>query len=233
MTTAVTDTVGTTPRQRRLFAVNAGLAWAGLAVSFILMATHAYPWTPPVPSSYGWNGDGLAGFLGRLFDWVSYFTILSNVVVAVVMTMLARGRGRDSAVFRVLRLDSLLMISVTGIVYAVVLAPAADVRGWENLSNALLHYITPVVTVVVWLIAGPRGWITLRTAVLALVVPITWAAYTLLRGAIINAYPYGFIDVVRYGYASVLTSIAGIAVFGFAIGLVYLLIDRLLTRRTR
>ena len=58
-------------------------------------------------------------------------------------------------------------------------------------------------------------------------------ALELLRGAVIGAYPYGFVDVVTKGYGTVLVNSIAITLFGVVIGLVFLGIDRLLTRRAR
>ena len=53
-----------------------------------------------------------------------------------------------------------------------------------------------------------------------------------MRGAVIGAYPYPFIDVVRLGYGQVLLNVLAIAVLGVVIGTALLGIDRLLSRRS-
>ena len=213
------------------FTLNAAVAWSGLTLQTFLSATGMYPATATSPSQVGYNNPpGLAGMIPRLIDLFSYFTVLSNTIVAVVLTMLAvRAHGRGWR-FRVVRLDSLMMILVTGIVYAVLLAPTASTVGWQVPANSLLHQITPSVTLLVFLLVGPRGWLTWRTLPAALVIPIIWVVYTLLRGAVIQAYPYPFINVVKLGYPTVLMNVAAIAVFGLAIGAVLLGVDRLLAR---
>ena len=216
---------------RRWFALNAVVAWFGLAVQFVVTASGIYPSTVTVLSILGpGNPSGSAGALPRIIDFLSYFTIWSNIVVAVVLTVLARHPQRDTPALRVLRLDAVLMITITGLVYAVVLAPHADPRGWEVLANGVIHIVTPILTVVVWLVAGPRGWIRWSTIARAMILPIVWLAYTLVRGAVIGAYPYGFIDVVALGYGRVALDILGVALLGVAIGAALLGIDRLLSR---
>jgi hypothetical protein len=41
----------------------------------------------------------------------------------------------------------------------------------------------------------------------ALVFPVLWIGLTLARGAIIDIYPYGFVDVAANGYVAVLITI--------------------------
>ena len=227
--TALQDTA---VRTKPWFVLNAVVAWLGLAVQLVLSTSGMYPGTQTVPSQLGYgNAAGAAGALGRTLDYLSYFTIWSNIVVAVVMTVLALHPLRDTPVLRVLRLDALLMITITGIVYAVVLAPTATLRGWEYLANSLIHQITPLLTLVVWVVAGPRGWIRWSTIPAALVLPLVWLAYTLLRGAVIGGYPYPFVDVVKLGYGQVLVNVVAILVFGVVVAAVLLGIDRLLGRR--
>lgn len=213
---------------RRWLAVNAIVAWLGVAVSLTLNAIDYYPPTAgTAPSHYGpGNAAGAAGLIPRLADWVSYFTILSNIVVAVVTTALATGRARNTAVWRALRLDTLILITITALVYAVVLAPGSVQRGWDNLSNSLIHQVTPALTVLVWVIAGPRGWLSWRTVAGALVVPIAWLVWMLGRGAVIGAYPYDFVDVVRLGYPQVLANVTAILVLGVVIAGIFLGIER-------
>ena len=108
------------------YAVSAGLAWLGLALSLTLNLTGFYASDIVTdPHSYGYAGGAATPVPSRLADWISYFTIWSNITVAAVATLLAR-RARKGMVgtptLAVFRLSSLVMITITGLVYAVVLA---------------------------------------------------------------------------------------------------------------
>ena len=202
---------------RVLFAITAVVLWIGQILSAILSAFDYYPVNTTDPGLYGNNPLGMAGFLGREIDHFSYFTIWSNITVAVVMTLLYLDPSRDNKLFRIVRLDSLLMITVTGLVYHLLIAPYYQPESFNIVSNRLEHYITPVLTILVWVIAGPRKWIKLSYIPAALVIPIIWVGYTFLRGAFINQYPYGFIDVVELGYLSAIITVFVILLFGFLI----------------
>ena len=222
-----------------LFGINAFSAWFGLGMSVIIeifgLVKMPEP-TTPIPHSqfayYGHYADGIAGAPARLIDLFSYFTIWSQVVVGVVATLLFLNINRDGKWLRIYRLDSLLMITVTGIVYNVMIAPNYPPVGLNVYSSFFEHTLTPILTVVVFLLVGPRKWIDLRTFGLALVLPIGYVIYTLIRGAIIGMYPYDFFDVVTYGYASVLEFVGFILAAAVVLMGVYWGLDRVLSGKS-
>ena len=235
MTSSAQDTGTSTARTaaaQRWFLANAVVAWLGLAIQLTISATGMYPTTATKPSQYGYgNAPGIEGLVGRLVDFFSYFTIWSNIAVAVVMTLLALDARRDSSVLRAVRLSALLMISITGLVYGVILSGVSTLRGWEVLANLFIHQLVPLLTVVVFVVAGPRGWIDRRVLLGSFVLHVKGLVYALVRGAVIGAYPYFFIDVVTLGYGTVFLNLAGVLLLGLVIALVLWAVDRWLTRR--
>ncbi len=225
--------VQTSTTARRAFLLNAVVAWLAVVLTVVLSVLDAYVRSDVDPGLYGDTPAGASGALTRLVDSLSYFTVWSNVVVALSATLLVRDPGRDGVARRVLRLDALLMILVTFVVYQLVLAPGIDVRGWSNLTDPMLHLVTPLLTLGVWLVWGPRGWVTGRLVPAALVVPALWIAWSLGRGAVVDAYPYGFVNVVELGYATVARNLAGVLVLSLVLASLLWAIDRALTRRAR
>lgn len=220
----------TSPAARTAFAVNSVLAGVGFLLVLLLSGLDQYELAVPKANEYGLHPDGMAGAWSRMADTVSYFTEWSNVVVAISLFLLWRQPENDSFWRRVLRLDSLVMITVTAIVYAVVLAPTQQVTGWSLLTNPWQHIVVPALTVVVFLVWGPRRWIDGRVCLAALVVPMVWVAWMLARGAVVDAYPYPFVNAARLGYATVGVNILGILGFGIVIALIYWGIDVLVDR---
>src|SRR5690349_13361193 len=91
--------------------------------------------------------------------YFSYFTIQSNLLVAISMFMLLTGRT-GSQLFRVLRLASLIGITVTGIVAAVALPPSPNYTTANLICDRLLHIVVPLLTFIGWIAFGPRGFVT-------------------------------------------------------------------------
>lgn len=172
-----------------------------------------------------------AGLAVRLVRLASYFTIQSNVLVLAVSLLLMLRPGRGSPLLRVLHLDALLGIAVTGLVFAIVLAPLIDPQGVAAAVNAGLHVVSPIAAVLGWILVGPRGWVDRQVIGRAFLWPVAWIAYTLAHGALTGWYPYPFLDVAELGYPRSLLNIAVVLAVAFALALVALRVDRRLARR--
>jgi hypothetical protein len=168
----------------------------------------------------------------RLIRFIGYFTILSNVLVAGTAWTLAFGRGSDSAVWRVLRLNAVVGITVTGVVHWFLLRPLLDLDGTDLLVDKLLHLVVPALAVIGWVAFGPRGRVRSSDLLPSLCYPVGWLIYTLVRGAVTAWYPYPFIDADTLGYGVVALNSAGIALLMVALSAGALWADRHLTRAT-
>jgi hypothetical protein len=157
---------------------------------------------------------GLAVRLGRL---VSYFTIQSNLLVAIAAYTLVRDPNRDGRWWRVIRLAGIVGITVTGLVHWFLLRGILDLHGANWMADKLLHVVVPVLALVGWVVFGPRPRVTGTVAWQALVWPFAYLAAILAIGAASGWYPYPFLDVGLHGYGRVLLAAAGITVLFFAL----------------
>lgn len=162
----------------------------------------------------------------RLVRYCSYLTIWANVLVAWSTLTLALGRDRGTRLWRTLRLDAVVLILVAGVVHFFFLRPLLDLHGWDLVADRSLHLVVPALAVAGWLVFGPRGRAGMQDLLPSLALPVGWLAYTLVRGAFVDWYPYPFIDVGEHGYAVVLLNCAGVAALMLLIGWVVLLLDR-------
>lgn len=159
------------------------------------------------------GGPGIAPtHAERMVRLFSYFTIESNLLIGGVSLALALDPRRDGPLFRVLRLDALLCIAVTGIVYNTVLRGLVTLTPSGAVANVMLHVLAPLLAVVVWLWVGPRPRVSVRTVWWSVVYPIAWLVYTFVRGAATGWYPYPFLDVTVLGYGPALTNATLVAV---------------------
>ena len=92
----------------------------------------------------------------RVWRFFSYFTTQSGLLVAVTSFMLARRVDRDGRWWRVVRLDALVGITITGLVHWFLLHPLDDFHGWQWASDTLTHVVVPILAVASWLVFGPR-----------------------------------------------------------------------------
>ncbi|MEI8412090.1 MULTISPECIES: Pr6Pr family membrane protein [unclassified Kribbella] len=155
----------------------------------------------------------------RLWRLFSFFTIESNLIVLVVALALVRRPHRDGPVWRVARLDSLLGIVITGLVFAIVLAPKMDLTGAALLATIGFHYISPWATLAAWLVFGPRPRISWRTIAFAFVWPVAWLVYIFTQGAFTDWYPYPFLDVTDIGAGAALRNAVVVVAVGVLLAL--------------
>jgi hypothetical protein len=165
-----------------------------------------------------------------VFDSFSFFTNWSNLIVCITLTMLFLNPERTGRWFNTLRHTGILMITMAGILFHILIAPYYAPESWNAITSLFEHYITPIVTVLVWVAVGPRGTYTFKETFKVFIIPIIYLIYTFTRGAIASVYPYGFFNVVKWGYPSVLTLVAEVIIAGYVVALFYLGVERLRSR---
>jgi hypothetical protein len=168
----------------------------------------------------------------RLFNMLFYFTIQSNIIIAVTTLLLAIRVRRWSPVFRYFWLAGIVGILITAIVYHAVLAKNAHFTAVGAVADQLLHTVVPALALTGWLVFGPRNRFTWALVGLSLVHPAVWLTITLLRGALIDWYPYPFIDVSQIGYGRMAVNSAMLAMMFVAFAVAATVVDRVVLRRS-
>lgn len=181
------------------------------------------------------SGDavGSASLLTRLIRMFSYFTIQSNLLVLIVTISLVLAPSRDGPLWRVLHLDALLGIVITGLVFGFVLSKQVHPTGAAHWATVGFHYIAPWAMLLGWLLFGPRPRIDRRTIGAAFIWPVLWIGYTLLHGAATDWYPYPFLDVTVKGYPRALANTGLVVLIALVLIAIFAALDRLPTLRSR
>lgn len=147
-------------------------------------------------------------------NFFSYFTILSNIFIAVVFfieaVVVLRGK-QPSLWLECARGAAAMYMIATGVIYALLLSqyPLGLTMPWVN---SILHQVAPVAAVIDWLLMPPRQIIPPRWRWSWLLFPLIYAIYTLIRGSMIDWYPYPFLNPNQDGYGRVLAYCVGITV---------------------
>ncbi len=167
----------------------------------------------------------LPGVSTRIIRFLSFFTVQSNILVAFTAATLAWRPKCDGRIWRILRLDALFGITVTGIVYSTLLRGVVDLHGAAAVTNALLHYVSPLMAVIGWLLFGPRPRIDENTLLLSMIWPALYVGYTFAHGAATDWYPYPFVDVTKLGYVTVIRNGIGLIVLLVGVGALFMYVD--------
>ena len=151
------------------------------------------------------NGNGLAR---GLWVYLAYFTVLTNLLVAVIATRGAR--SADGGLDLPWRGCAVTAIALVGLGYHLLLRNVWNPQGAQWLADVLLHYAVPLAALSWWLALPPRGRIDAAAPLRWLLWPAAYSAYALVRGSMTGFYPYPFIDVASLGMARVLLNAAGL-----------------------
>ena len=148
----------------------------GYRLGFALLATIA------LVVQYA-DSSQISGF--SAVNFFSYFTILSNILGAVVLLWAAFSYRRSEALDYV-RGAAAAYLAVTGLVFALLLADESESLGmlypWVD---GIVHELMPLVVIFDWLLVPPIARLGLRRTWWWLAFPISYVAYSLLRGQLL------------------------------------------------
>lgn len=134
-------------------------------------------------------------------NFFSFFTNLSNLLAALVLLYGAYRATTERAptpLVDLIRTAAAINMLVVGIVFALLLRDV-DLGALLPWINTELHYVMPVFVVGEWLLLPPPSRLGIRQVVLCLLFPIAYLAYVMVRGAIVNWYPYPFLNPEAVG----------------------------------
>jgi len=138
-------------------------------------------------------------------NFFSFFTIQSNIAAAAMLALLVIVRRPERAAwFEAVRAGVVFFVAITGVVFALLLQGLQEeLQTTIPWVDTVVHRVVPVALVVDWLLERPRHRLPRRVAFAWLGCLGAWLAYTLARGAIVDWYPYPFVDVSAHGYGGV------------------------------
>ncbi|MGH2927562.1 MAG: Pr6Pr family membrane protein [Solirubrobacteraceae bacterium] len=144
-------------------------------------------------------------------NYLSYFTIQSNILAVIVLAVGAVADPRDRR-WAYVRGAVTLYIVITGIVYNTLLLNA-DVGVTAAWLNDVVHRVVPALALLDWIVFSPWARTRYRSALAWLAYPIAYIVYSLIRGPIVDWYPYPFVDPrLGGGYGRVAIYIVVLAV---------------------
>jgi hypothetical protein len=183
----------------------ASLGWFAVIAQFYLLMKNS---TVSVPET--------------IFRFFGYFTIDSNILVALGFTFLfLQKNSRPGRFFtKATTLTAITVyITIVGIVYHVILRSTWNPQGLQKLVDELLHSIIPVLFILYWVFFVPVENLEWKHAFCWMIFPVIYMAYGLVHGAITKFYPYPFVNVIELGYKKALLNACGILLVIFFLSL--------------
>ena len=160
---------------------------------------------------------------GTVLRFFSYFTIDTNILVALCFTFIFLGNGsRLGKLFTKATTITALTVYITivGIVYNTILRLTWDPQGLQRIVDELLHSVIPIYFILFWVIFTSTEGLKYKQAFSWLIYPLVYIFYAVVHGAITKFYPYLFVDVTRHGYSKVMFNAGMILLAIFVLSLV-------------
>jgi hypothetical protein len=210
------------PGKPKVFALSlATLAWFSVLLQCYLSLQFA--------SQNGKSiGSGLTVFL-------SYFTVLTNLLICVSLTLSLMASSRSSASStssdKWFSRPSVVAgiatsIAFVGLSYHFLLRHTWNPQGAQLLADVSLHYVIPALYVLYWWFVSSKAALRWTHPLFWSLYPVLYLVYALIRGSIEGSYPYPFIDVAKLGYGrTMLNSLALLFAF-LALGLLFVALGR-------
>jgi hypothetical protein len=198
-----------------LGAITAITAWFGLGLQQFILIDN----TPG-------NGLTIFGAIGR---FLIFFTVLSNILVAVSLTItLLSPASRWGHFFS--RISSRTAIAVyifiVGLVYNLVLRNTWHPAGWQKVADEILHVAVPLLYVLYWLLFVPKGTLKWKQCISWLIFPFIYVVYAMCRGWAEGFYAYPFLDLNVLSIGKVFINCIGLFLVFIVTGFVAIAIDR-------
>ena len=169
--------------------------------------------------------------------YITFFTILSNILVAGVLITEARASIRGTKLsdrFQRVRGLAVFCIIVTGIIYSFFLrGPGGQGAVQDSIPwiNSVFHYIMPVVMTLDWVLFPAHIKISWYSILRWVAVTFVYLIYVEVLGFFSGAYPYFFLDPGKlHGYLGVLRACLFFIPFFVVIAAVVIFINRLRLR---
>ncbi len=159
---------------------------------------------------------------GTLLRFFAFFTIDTNIIVALCFTFIFLGnKTRLGRFFSKASTVTAITVYITivGIVYNVILRSEWEPEGMQKIVDEILHSVIPALFIIFWLVFVPIEQLKWKNALPWLIYPILYMTYALIHGAITKFYPYPFVDVNDLGYNKALLNAGGILLTIFLLSL--------------
>jgi len=159
----------------------------------------------------------------------SFFTILTNILVALCCTILLlnyNSKWRNFFSNKNTLTAIAVYITIVGVVYNLILRFLWNPEGLQWIVDELLHSVIPILFLILWLLFIPKGRLQMKSVFAWLLYPLVYLIFIIIRGSFSGFYPYPFIDVNKLGYNKVIVNSTGMLAAFLVTSVLFVLIDR-------
>jgi hypothetical protein len=178
----------------------------------------------------------------RPWEYFSYFTIQTSLIAIVTLSVAGwfAWNGRtETRVLNIVRLCTVTFTVVVTLVYNLLLRGLPDAAAdgdyvWPVLPNEILHVWAAIFMLIDWILSSRSINLRVRAIFWVLVFPLVWLVYSIIRGLIVDWWPYWFINPNEpAGVTGMLTYIVGIMLFLLTVAIGLIGLQRITVRAFR
>lgn len=183
------------------------LCWITIVLQFILMIQNR-----------------VTAILETTIRFFTFFTILSNILVALVFTaILLNPKGKFSFFLNPMNQSAIAVyIFVVGFVYNLILRFLWQPQGMQRIVDEMLHTIIPIYYILFWYFRINTKSISWKNVFEWLIYPVVYLFVIMIRGNFSNYYPYPFVNVSTLGIQKVGLNIVLLTIFFGVVALVFI-----------
>lgn len=168
-----------------------------------------------------------------LVRFFSYFTILTNTLVASILTGIMLGHRGTWLSRPQVQAAAAVYITIVFSVYFLILRHLWQPEGPQWLADTLLHYAMRALYILFWLIFADKTGMQWSDALRWLAFPLIYVCAVLARGVPSGFYPYPFIDATALSYPEIALNSAVLLAAFLLCGLAYVAISRARSREVQ
>ena len=171
------------------------------------------------------------GLLETMIRFFSFFTILTNLLVALSFSLplLAPGYRLSKFMAGPQTFTAIVVyIIVVSAVYNMFLRNLWRPEGMQYVVDLVLHTILPALTVLFWIVFIDKRGFRWAVVIPWLWYPLIYCLMILLAGSVSGFYPYPFMNVTTLGYPIVLLICVALAGVFLVLSLIIVAITKLL-----
>jgi hypothetical protein len=204
--------------KKKLAAIFAVIGWFAVIAQYVLMIENRQ-----------------VNILETTIRFISFFTILTNALVAIYFTCLVFDKNRETKL--ITRPGTLTAITVyitlVGLVYQFVLRHSWHPTGLQMVVDELLHSVVPVLVIVFWFLYETTKPVKYSQILQWTIYPLIYLIYILVRGSFSNFYPYPFIDVTMIGISRTLKNAGLLIIIFIMISAFFLFLGKAIIKRRK
>lgn len=158
----------------------------------------------------------------------SFFTILTNILVAIVFTANYFKSKKGFKFFVNPRTQSAVgvYIFIVGFVYNLILRFIWKPIGLQQIVDEFLHLIIPIGYIMYWFYYVNKATISWKSIYVWLLYPLIYICTVLFLGSLSTFYPYPFINATALGYTIVLRNAFLLTLFFGLVSLLFVCVAK-------